>query len=221
MRNAVDQFCRRFSWQIHEEGEGVWWTTRTTPRISFVVPAFNSGQTIEQTLRSVTMDNLTESDEVIVVDDASADDTPRILDDTRRQNPAVKIVTHRVNKGTAAAARNTGIEAASNELIFSLDSDNVLELGTIGRLAAYLFRTGADAAAFGEIRFFKTNTQDVTHKFVFKGEISLADALAGHHWPGPSGNYLFTRESWQRAGRYHEPSLRTRLSIPGSLPCVN
>ena len=41
--------------------KGVWWTTRTTPRISFVVPAFNSGQTIEQTLRSVTMDNLTES----------------------------------------------------------------------------------------------------------------------------------------------------------------
>lgn len=207
VRAAVDRFCRRFAWAIHEEGEGVWWTAKATPRVTFVVPAFNCSPTIEQTLRSIAYDNLAEADELVVIDDASTDDTARILDDVRRGNAAVRILTHRVNKGTAAAARNTGIEAASNELIFCLDSDNVLESRSIHSLASHLFRTGADAAAFGEIRFFDARIVDVTHKWVFKDSITLADALAGNHWPGPSGNYLFTRESWRRAGRYHEPSL--------------
>ncbi|MBE3140735.1 MAG: hypothetical protein IMZ53_09150, partial [Thermoplasmata archaeon] len=29
-------------------------------------------------------------------------------------------------------------------------------------------------------------------------------------WPGLSGNYLFTRESWLKAGRYYEPSLENQ-----------
>lgn len=207
VRNAVDRFCRRFSWPIHEEGEGVWWTIKSTPRISFVVPAFNCGQTIASTLESIAINNLEPRDEVIVVDDASTDATSQILDDLRQRYPFVRVLRHRLNKGTAAAARNTGIEAASNDLIFSLDSDNVLAQRSIRPLAERLFRTGADAAAFGEIHFFKVNTEEVTHRFIFGADITLADALAGHHWPGPSGNYLFTRESWSRAGRYHEPSL--------------
>ena len=48
----------------------------------------------------------------------------------------------------------------------------------------------------------------VTQTFIFcvrlLDTVTLADALAGHYWPGASGNYLFTKESWKRAGRYHE-----------------
>ena len=32
----------------------------------------------------------------------------------------------------------------------------------------------------------------------------MADNLAGHKVPGASGNYMFTRESWKRAGGYPE-----------------
>ncbi len=207
VRTAVDRFFRRFGWLVHEEGEGVWWTTKLPLRTSFVVPAFNCAETINETLDSILRDNFHEHDELIIVDDASSDTTPRILDDTRALHPSITVLTHPVNKGTAAAARNTGIEAASNPLVFCLDSDNVLASGTVGPLVDHLFKTGADAAAFGEIRFFRTTTQDVSHRYVFNETVTLADALAGHHWPGPSGNYLFTRESWLRAGRYHEPSL--------------
>jgi glycosyltransferase involved in cell wall biosynthesis len=153
---------------------------------------------------------LRDGDEVILVDDASTDETPKVLAKASKSHPMVKVLNHSVNKGTAAAARNTGIEAASNQLIFCLDSDNILSAASIPSLVSCLLDTGADAAAFGEIHYFRDNPQAVTHKWIHKECIGLADALAGVVWPGPSGNYLFTRESWKRAGRYCEPSLENR-----------
>jgi hypothetical protein len=72
-----------------------------------------------------------------------------------------------------------------------------------------MLAAGADVASFGEARFFDQTTDRVTHKMVYGkgGWVTLADALAGGIWPGPSGNYLFTRESWRRAGHYFEPTL--------------
>ncbi len=122
----------------------------------------------------------------------------------------VRALRHNHNRGTAAASRNTGIDQATNDLLFCLDSDNVLAPGSVAGLREHLQTTDADAAAFGEIRYFRKTTRSVTHKWIYQDTITLADALAGFVWPGPSGNYLFTRESWMRAGRYHEPYLENR-----------
>jgi glycosyltransferase involved in cell wall biosynthesis len=178
--------------------------------VSFIIPAYNCAHTIRQSVGSILDGNLEAGDEIILIDDASTDETPRVLDQMQKSHPYTKVITHRENKGTAAAARNTGIEIARNELIFCLDSDNILLAGSVRPLAAHLFQTGADAAAFGELHYFRTDPQNVTHKWIYKDSITLADALAGVVWPGPSGNYLFTRESWKRAGRYHEPYLENR-----------
>jgi glycosyltransferase involved in cell wall biosynthesis len=188
----------------------VWWTIKERLPISFVVPAYNCQTTIQETLESITSSNLQELDEIIIVDDSSTDDTPRILDRLQKQHASVKLVSHRHNRGTAAAARNTGIEAASHHLIFCLDSDNLLLGSSIRPLVRRLFTSGAEAAAFGEIHYFQRDPAEITHKWVFPEEVTLAGALAGVVWPGPSGNYLFTRRSWLRAGRYHEPYLENR-----------
>ena len=68
-----------------------------------------------------------------------------------------------------------------------------------------MLEQNADVATFGEIHFFKTDIKKITHKWIFKNnQIELADALTGSIWPGPSGNYLFTKRSWLNAGRYNE-----------------
>ena len=184
----------------------------TVPRepVSFIVPAYNCADTIRKSVGSIFEGNFEAGDELILVDDASTDETPRVVDQMQKSHPHMKVITHRENKGTAAAARNTGIEIAANELIFCLDSDNILQPGSVQPLAAHLLKTGADAAAFGELHYFREDPKKVTHKWIYKDVITLADALAGVVWPGPSGNYLFTRGSWKRAGRYHEPYLENR-----------
>lgn len=175
--------------------------------VSFIVPAYNCADTIGQTIDSIFDGNLDPDDEIILIDDASTDATPKTLGKIRDERPSVILLRHAQNKGTAAASRNTGIEAAKNDLVFCLDADNLLAPRSIGPLAEYLLTSGADAAAFGEIHYFRNSPNRVTHKWIYRERVSLADALAGVIWPGPSGNYMFTRESWTRAGRYYEPSL--------------
>ena len=178
--------------------------------ISFIIPTCNSAATVAQTVASIWEGNYGQGDEIILVDDSSTDGTLQVVDAIQATDRSIRVLKHRENRGTAAAARNTGIEAAANDLIFCLDSDNVLASGSVTALHDRLRRTGAEAAAFGEIHFFQATPDQITHKWLFSPEVRLADALAGIFWPGPSGNYLFTRGSWLRAGRYHEPYLENR-----------
>ena len=180
-------------------------------QISYVIPAYNCRKTIAETVESVFNGNFTEGDEVIIVDDCSTDDTAQVLSGLAQRYPAIRLLAHHVNKGTAAAGRNTAIEQAHNELIFCVDADNVLVPGSVPKLKNYLLEQQADAAAFGEIHFFKDGddgTKKLVYKTVFKpGEFTLADALCTNYFIGQSGNYLFARTSWLRAGRYFEPTL--------------
>ena len=165
-------------------------------KISFIIPAYNYADTIVESIESIFNGNFEDGDEVIIVNDASTDRTLQIINGLQKKYPAIKTVSHNINKGSAAAGRNTGIDYSRNNLIFCLDSDNVLASGAVPALKKYLLEQKADIATFGEIHFFKTDIKKITHKWTYKDkQIELKDALAGYKWPGPSGNYLFTKRS--------------------------
>ena len=173
--------------------------------ISFIIPAFNCAETIDETIDSIYDGNFSNGDEVIIIDDASTDQTLQICKNLQNKYTNIKIIRHNINKGSAAAARNSGIDISRNDFIFCIDSDNILEKYSVPELLNYLISNNADVAAFGELHYFNVSKSDITHKWIYKeNEIKLSDALAGHYWPGPSGNYLFTKSSWIKAGRYEE-----------------
>lgn len=87
--------------------------------ISIVIPNYNGEKTIAKCLNSVHQSNYKHV-EVIVVDDASNDDSLRII----RQFPCVIVQSqHRVG---AAEARNLGAQQARGKLLFFTDADCVL-----------------------------------------------------------------------------------------------
>ncbi len=89
-------------------------------KVSVVIPSYNSSSYVMKAIDSVlnqTYDNL----EIILVDDASTDDTCSIV--KRTNDPRLKVIV-RENNGGAAAARNTGINAASGRYIAFLDADD-------------------------------------------------------------------------------------------------
>lgn len=110
---------------------------RKGPRVSVVIPAYNRERTLLRAVRSV-LDQSFRDLELIVVDDASTDDTRTVVEglaDTR-----VRCVSHDRNRG-AAAARNTGIRAARGDYVAFLDSDDEwlphkLEVQMAGLLSA-------------------------------------------------------------------------------------
>lgn len=177
--------------------------------ISFIIPAYNCAKFLPDAINSIFNGNFTADDEAIIVDDASTDNTFKVAQSLQKKHPQIEIYRHHYNKGSAAAGRNTGIDNSKNELIFCLDADNVLCPNSIPKLKEYTLDKKADVAAFGELHFFKNKIQNVTHKWIYKGEITLNDVINNTKIaPCASGNYLFTKTSWLRAGRYNEsPSI--------------
>ncbi|MCL4352877.1 MAG: glycosyltransferase [Patescibacteria group bacterium] len=170
--------------------------------ISFVMPAYNSERTVNEAVESIINGNLIDGDEIIIVDDASTDKTTERIQTLAAKYPIIRIIRNRVNKG-CPASRNIGIRAAKNLLIFNLDADDVLIAGSVSKLKEYLLFEKADVAAFGEIHFFKNNTNEVTHRWILpSGILTLADYLSGPYVPG--GNYLYTKKSWAKVNGYWE-----------------
>lgn len=172
--------------------------------ISFVIPAYNCAKTVNEAVESIFNGNFTKGDEVIIIDDGSTDNTLKVIKKLQKKYPIIQIFEHHYNKGSAAAGRNTGIDKSKNDLIFCLDADNVLSFNSINRLKEYMFSKKADVAAFGELHYFIKNKRKVTHRWVFNQVITLQDCLAEPKFPGATGNYLFTKQSWLKAGRYNE-----------------
>lgn len=202
VKQAVDEFFRRFGWEIHLEGEGVWWVQTQPLSVSYIMPAYNCEQTVVEAVESILSGNWGSSDELIIVDDSSTDRTPALVHELATRLPGITVLTHRRNKG-GGAARNTAVEHTKHPLIFCLDSDNLLAPRSTPQLCDFLVSSGADVACFEEIRYFKHSPRDITHTWrLGAGRVGLADYLADYKVPGSSGNYLFTKESWARAGGY-------------------
>lgn len=95
-------------------------------KISIIIPIYNVAQYIESCLNSVAKQTLTEGIECILVDDCGSDNSLEIANQYIQHyqgDITFKIVCHEKNMGLSGA-RNTGIEHASGEYIYFLDSDD-------------------------------------------------------------------------------------------------
>ena len=92
-------------------------------RVSVVVPAYNAGKYIEETLNSVLSQSFKDF-EVIVVDDGSVDDTAEVVKKVVERDSRIKYF-YKENQGNGSYARNTGFQKASGEFITLLDSDDL------------------------------------------------------------------------------------------------
>ena len=96
-----------------------------TPSLSVFFPAYNDAGTIASLVISAVQvaATLTPDYEVIVINDGSQDDTPRIVDELARVYPDhVRIVHHQKNRGYGGALRS-GFATASKDYVFYTDGD--------------------------------------------------------------------------------------------------
>jgi glycosyltransferase involved in cell wall biosynthesis len=107
---------------------------RAQPNVSVVVPVYNAEETIEDCVNSLLqMDFPAPEREIILVDNASTDDTGKILS---RLTDRIQVVQE--TKRGAAAARNRGVVSARGEIVAFTDADCVVERGWLANLVAPL-----------------------------------------------------------------------------------
>ena len=91
-----------------------------SPLISVVIPTYNRSKLLPRAIQSVLAQSYSHL-EVIVVDDASSDDTQTVV--AALGDKRIRYLRHATKKG-GSAARNTGIEAAKGEFLAFLDDDD-------------------------------------------------------------------------------------------------
>ena len=92
-----------------------------TPTLSIVIPIYNEAATVAQLIERVRRAPLQLPFEIVAVDDASSDETRRILDGLAGAGD-LRVIGHPVNCGKGAAVR-TGIAAARGDIILIQDAD--------------------------------------------------------------------------------------------------
>lgn len=117
------------------------------PRIAVVMPAWCAAETIARAVRSTLTQ--TEPCALILVDDASTDDTIERAEATAADLGAEARLTvvRQSQNGGPAAARNAGIDAARADWIALLDADDVMDPGRIAGLLAAAETSNADLLA--------------------------------------------------------------------------
>jgi len=95
----------------------------TTVSVSVVIPAFNAALTIDRAIQSIQRQTQLPR-EIIVVDDASTDNTRQVVAHTAQEcTVPIRLVTNSQNVGPGVS-RNTGWDLATSDLVAFLDSDD-------------------------------------------------------------------------------------------------
>lgn len=149
-------------------------------KISVIVPAFNVEKYIERCLDSIIKQDFEEL-EVIIVDDASSDNTCKIVREKYCSDSRVRLVRHNSNQGLGNA-RNTGLKYSKGQFVFFVDSDDWIGTNTLGSLYNIAVKEQADIVACG-IRFVYDDGNYKTYHAVdlrtVGGETGLTQVLNG------------------------------------------
>jgi glycosyltransferase involved in cell wall biosynthesis len=115
------------------------------PRVAVIVPCFNDGMTLRETIESVQE---SEPVELVLVDDGSDDPATRSLV-AELEAEGVRTIRHEKNRGLIEA-RMTGLAATSAGYVVPLDADDCLMPGTLAAMADMLDADPEAAACCGD-----------------------------------------------------------------------
>ncbi len=127
------------------------------PLVSFVIPAYNAGKLILETVNSILNQSYAPI-EVIVVDDGSKDNTGEVLASLTSEGRIRYI--RQENQGQAAA-RKRGFEEAKGNYISFIDADDLIAPEKTGLQVAYLENNPECGVVYSDIYHFWHHKQDI------------------------------------------------------------
>lgn len=179
------------------------------PRISIIVPAYNEGKLLRETIQSLLQQDYPDY-EVVIVDDGSTDDTRAIARDlvgeySRPDGGRVEVKLVEKPNGGKSTALNAGIQVASGEFVLNVDGDSQLSPQTLRRTIRH-FADGKVGAVAGNVKVVnRTNLWTRLQALEYVEGLNMARSAQSfaklvNIIPGPLG--LFRKQAIVEAGWY-------------------
>lgn len=161
-----------------------------SPKISVIVPCYNYGEFIEETITSINSQTFKDY-EIIVVDDGSDDIyTHEIL--SKIENNGILVI--RKENGGISSARNIGIQHASGEFIVPLDSDDIIRPEFLEECIALFKRDETVTVAYTGVEFFGASTGIMELKPPTPQNMVFRNCLVV--------TAMYRKKEWEQAGGY-------------------
>jgi len=139
--------------------------------LSIIIPVYNVSKYIEKCILSVLNNNLEQGYEIIVIDDASPDNSVEIVKGMMKIYPQIKLFRQE-NKGLGGA-RNTGIVNAEGQYVLFLDADDYLKEKALVSVLGFAKENALDILEFGAIGITEEGAE------VYRNSQSTATILNG------------------------------------------
>lgn len=173
-------------------------------KLSIIIPCFNCEDTLSEAVFSIYEQKIDIPFEIIMVDDRSTDNTVNLMRGLANKYPEIKLFYHQENKG-GGSTRNTAVQNSEGNIIFCLDSDDLLPPNTLPKMYKYLLEKKCDGVGFSaSIKFNGKNKDDISYVHNFKyinQKIPIKSLLE----PGACSLYsvfMFTKRSFEIIGGY-------------------
>lgn len=143
-------------------------------RISIIIPVYNTEKYLAKCLDSI-IPQLTNDDEIILIDDCSKDNSLAICKEYETKNNNIKVISQKC--GGPSKTRNVGIENAEGKYLVFIDSDDYLEKNYISKMLENVEKYDLKVCGYS---FVTEETYNVTSKlFDDKGsrEISKSEII--------------------------------------------
>ena len=100
--------------------------------LSIIMPVFNTEKYLTQCIESI-LNQQYKNFELICVDDASTDNSEKIIKNYKKKDKRIKLITNKSNQGQSTC-RNIGLSAAKGEYIGFIDSDDYIDINMFEKM---------------------------------------------------------------------------------------
>ena len=107
------------------------------PKISVIIPVYNTEKYIKKCLESVKNQDFNDY-EIVIVNDGSTDNSEIIIENWKKDNNEISVKYFYKDNNGLSSARNLGIEKASGKYFMLLDSDDYLDVNLFKNIEKYL-----------------------------------------------------------------------------------
>lgn len=179
------------------------------PKVSIIVPVYNAENVLARCVDSVLGQDFRDF-ELLLVDDGSADSSPRICDEYAARDARVRVL-HRANAGVSAA-RNAALDAATGKYLQFLDADDWVTPDSTARFVEAVESHECDlviADFYRVVDDWASHKGDIDAEGVITRE-QYADFMLedpANYYYGVIWNKFFKRDLVERYGLRMDPEL--------------
>jgi cellulose synthase/poly-beta-1,6-N-acetylglucosamine synthase-like glycosyltransferase len=197
--------------------------TKKNYSVSFVIPAYNEGETIADTIEHIFSIDYNNIIQVIVVNDCSTDNTIEVVEHLKKKYPSLILINNEENLGNAAKSKNVGLKYATGELIAFVDADSYPAKDSLKKMIGFFDNEKVGAVTcpilVRNAKNFLEKLQEIEYKVIAFTRKLLGYVDAIYVTPGPLA--IYRKEAINEVGGFDGDNLTEDIEITWHLTANN